>query len=106
MRLSPAENRKLTQTHQMDFYFGGTEMNVAAASLSYFGEHTQQVTNVSKDLVGEAAIAQMRQYGIDTSAISKVDHPLGLYFLEVGSGMRASKIAYVLFRSRFRDAGQ
>ena len=102
MRLSPSENRKLTQTHQMDFYFGGTEMNVAA-SLSYFGEQTQQVTNVSNDLVGDAAIAQMRQYGIDTSAISKVDHPLGLYFLEVGSGMRASKIAYNRLHGSFAN---
>jgi 2-dehydro-3-deoxygluconokinase len=79
MRLSPAENRKLPQAKTMDFYFGGTEMNVAA-SLAYFGEQTQQITNVSNDLVGDAAIAAMRQFGIDVSAVNKVDHPLGLYF--------------------------
>lgn len=100
MRLSPAEKRKLTQTNRMDFYFGGTEMNVAA-SLSYFGEQTQQITNVSDDLVGDAAITQMRQFGIDVSAVNKVDHPLGLYFLEVGAGMRASKIAYNRFHGSF-----
>ena len=102
MRLSPAENRKLPQAKTMDFYFGGTEMNVAA-SLAYFGEQTQQVTNVSNDLVGDAAIAAMRQFGIDVSAVNKVDHPLGIYFLEVGSGLRASKIAYNRLHGSFAN---
>ncbi|MBW2961778.1 sugar kinase [Mesonia aestuariivivens] len=102
MRLSPAENRKLPQATSMDFYFGGTEMNVAA-SLAYFGEKTQQVTNVSNDLVGDAAIAAMRQFGINVSAVNKVDHPLGLYFLEVGSGLRASKIAYNRLQGSFAN---
>lgn len=48
MRLSPSENRKLRQSHQLEFFFGGTEMNVAS-SLSYFGMNTQQITNVSAD---------------------------------------------------------
>ena len=96
MRLSPAENRKLPQARTMDFYFGGTEMNVAA-SLAYFGEKTQQVTNVSKDLVGDAAIAAMRQFGIDVSAVNKVDHPLGIYFLEVGSDCAPVKLPIIVY---------
>ncbi|MDT0678837.1 PfkB family carbohydrate kinase, partial [Autumnicola musiva] len=102
MRLSPSENRKLQQSNKMDFFFGGTEMNVAA-SLSYFGINTQQVTNVSDDLVGEAAIAAMRQFGIDVSAVNKVEHPLGLYFLEVGSSMRSGKIAYNRLHGAFAN---
>jgi len=102
MRLSPSENRKLQQSNQMDFFFGGTEMNVAS-SLSYFGMNTQQVTNVSDDLVGEAAIAAMRHAGIDISAVNKVDHPLGIYFLEVGSSMRSSKIAYNRLHGSFAN---
>lgn len=102
MRLSPAGHRKLQQAHQMDFFFGGTEMNVAA-SLSQFGVKTQHVTNVSNDLVGDAAIASMRQVGIDVSAVNKVDHPLGLYFLEVGSAARSSKIAYNRLHGSFSN---
>lgn len=102
MRLSPSENRKLQQSNKMDFFFGGTEMNVAA-SLSYFGVPTQQVSNVSNDMVGEAAIAAMRQFGIDVSAVNKVEHPLGLYFLEVGSSMRSSKIAYNRLQGAFAN---
>ncbi|MDT0649531.1 sugar kinase [Autumnicola edwardsiae] len=102
MRLSPSENRKLQQSNTMDFFFGGTEMNVAA-SLAYFGIETQQVTNVSNDLVGDAAIAAMRQFGIDISAVNKVEHPLGLYFLEVGSSMRSGKIAYNRLHGAFAN---
>jgi len=93
MRLSPPEYRKIQQSTQFDFFFGGTEMNVAA-SLSKFGLPVQHLSAVSNDIVGEAALATMRQYGIDVSQVIKTDHPLGLYFMEIGSGMRASQIAY------------
>jgi len=102
MRLSPSEHRKLQQASQMDFFFGGTEMNVAA-SLSQFGLKTQHITNVSNDLVGDAAIAAMRQVGIDVSAVNKMEHPLGLYFLEVGSSARSSKIAYNRLHGAFAN---
>ncbi len=100
MRLSPSDNRKLLQATQLDFFFGGTEMNVAA-SLAHFGIEVQHVTNVSKDIVGDAAVATLRKYGIDISAVKKVEHPLGLYFLEVGSAMRSSQIAYNRLNSSF-----
>lgn len=102
MRLSPPENRKLQQSTTMDYFFGGTEMNVAA-SLATFGLKAKHVTNVSNDLVGDAAIASMRQFGIDVSAVNKVDHPLGLYFLEVGSVMRSSRIVYNRLQGSFAN---
>lgn len=102
MRLSPSENRKLVQADNMDFYFGGTEMNVAA-SLSNFGLSTRHVTNVSSDLVGDAAVASMRKYGIDVSAVNRVDHPLGIYFLEVGASLRPSRIAYNRLHGAFAN---
>ena len=102
MRLSPSENRKLQQANQMDFFFGGTEMNVAA-SLAYFGLEVQHVTNVSNDFVGDAALASLRKFGIDISEIKKVEQPLGLYFMEVGSAMRSSKIVYNRLHSSFAN---
>lgn len=77
-------------------------MNVAA-SLASFGLNVQHVSNVSNDHVGDAAIAFMRQVGIDVSAVKKVDHPLGIYFLEPGSGMRASVIAYNRLHGSFAN---
>ena len=102
MRLSPAENRKMVQANTMDFFFGGTEMNVAA-SLSNFGLQTKHVSTVSNDFVGAAAISFMRSGGIDVSSISKVDHPLGLYFMEVGAAARPSRIAYNRLHGAFAN---
>lgn len=102
MRLSPSGNRKLQQATHLDFFFGGTEMNVAA-SLAYFGIPVQHITNVSNDIVGDAAIATLRKFGIEVSQVKKVDHPLGIYFLEVGSAMRSSQIAYNRLHSSFAN---
>lgn len=102
MRLSPSGNRKFQQANKLDFFFGGTEMNVAA-SLAYFGLEVQHVTNVSNDLVGEAALSSLRKYAIDVSQIKKVDHPLGIYFMEVGSSIRGSQVSYNRLHSCFAN---
>ncbi|MCF4101057.1 sugar kinase [Gillisia sp. M10.2A] len=102
MRLSPSENRKMVQANTLDFYFGGTEMNVAA-SLSNFGLYSKHVSTVSNDFVGDAAISFMRSIGIDVSCISKVEHPLGLYFMEVGASARPSRITYNRLHGAFAN---
>jgi len=102
IRLSPPGCNKLKQSKELEFFFGGTEMNVAA-SLTQFGLTVKHVSNVSNDFVGDAAIACMQGYGIDTSYINKVNHPLGLYFMETGSGFRASQIAYNRLHGAFAN---
>jgi len=102
LRLSPPNNRLVRQGNSFDYYFGGTELNVAA-SLAVMGESTRYISNVSHDFVGEAALASIRSYGIDTEYINKVNHPLGLYFLEVGSGARSSRISYNRLQGAFAN---
>lgn len=93
MRLSPGNYHRMAQTNHLNYYFGGTELNVAI-SLARYGESVKHVSSVSNDFVGEAAKAEIRKHGIDISHIRKVDHPLGLYFLEIGSSIRSSQISY------------
>ncbi|MGB5944047.1 MAG: sugar kinase [Leeuwenhoekiella sp.] len=102
MRLSPSGNRKMSQTDHLDFFFGGTEMNVGA-SLCYFGESVQHITAVSDDLIGDAAKMAMKGYGLDITAVQQVPHPIGQYLLEVGSGMRSSRIAYNRLHGSFAN---
>ncbi|MFL9843213.1 sugar kinase [Flavobacterium rhizosphaerae] len=102
MRLSPPGCNKMRQSHELEFFFGGTEMNVGA-SLAQLGLPVQHISNVSDDFVGESAIACMKGYGIDTAHINKVNHPLGLYFMETGSGMRASRITYNRLHGAFAN---
>ncbi|MGS2761041.1 sugar kinase [Sinomicrobium sp. M5D2P9] len=100
MRLSPEGYKKISQSNKLEFYFGGTEMNVGA-SLANFGNEVKHVTCVSDDIVGQAAIGTMQRYGINTSGVVKRNAPLGLYFLEVGAVMRSSTIAYNRAHSAF-----
>jgi len=102
MRLSPANNRMMKQSNEMEFFFGGTELNVAA-SLATMGCDVKHVSVVSDDFVGESALASIKSYGIDTTHIAKNEHPLGLYFLEVGSSVRASRIAYNRLNGAFSN---
>src|SRR5690606_24431741 len=93
MRLSPANFNKLSQSSQLNVDYGGTEMNVAA-SLACFGLKTKHVTALPNDFTGDAALSAIQSYGVDTSDIQRVSQPIGLYFLEVGAGMRPSQISY------------
>lgn len=102
MRLNPPHLKKMKQSQELNFYFGGTEMNVGA-SLSQLGLSVTHVSNVSNDFVGDAAISSMQSYGIDTSHITKVNHPIGLYFMEEGSGLRASQISYNRLHGSFAN---
>ncbi|MDR6370135.1 2-dehydro-3-deoxygluconokinase [Chryseobacterium bernardetii] len=102
MRLSPPGNRTMKQSHEMEFFFGGTELNVAA-SLATMGCEVQHVSCVSDDFVGESAVSFIQGFGIDTTFIDKNEHPLGLYFLEVGSSVRASRIAYNRLNGSFAN---
>jgi 2-dehydro-3-deoxygluconokinase len=102
MRLSPTGNRTMKQSHEMEFFFGGTELNVAS-SLATMGCEVKHVSAVSDDFVGESALSFVKSFGIDTNFISKNEHPLGLYFLEVGSSVRASRIAYNRLNGSFAN---
>ncbi len=102
MRLSPPGNRTMKQSHEMEFFFGGTELNVAS-SLATMGCEVKHVSAVSDDFVGESALSFIKSFGIDTGFISKNEHPLGLYFLEVGSSVRASRIAYNRLNGSFAN---
>ncbi|KUJ50126.1 sugar kinase [Chryseobacterium sp. JAH] len=102
MRLSPPGNKTMKQSHEMEFFFGGTELNVAS-SLATMGCNVTHISNVSDDFVGESALSFIKSFGIDTTFINKNEHPLGLYFLEVGASVRASRIAYNRLNGSFAN---
>lgn len=102
MRLSPPGNRTMKQSHEMEFFFGGTELNVAA-SLAAMGCNVRHVSCVSDDFVGESALSFIKSFGIDTAFITKNEHPLGLYFLEAGTSVRAGRIAYNRLNGSFAN---
>lgn len=102
MRISPLGNKKFIQSNALEFYFGGTEVNVAI-SIANFGGNVKHISCISNDFVGDTAISYLRKFGVKTSSIVRSNRPLGVYFLEVGAVMRPSSISYNRSHSSFSE---
>ena len=78
----------------VDVTFAGAEANVAM-SLSMFGCQAKFVTALPKHSIADACIGTLRNVGIDTSDILRVDQGrIGIYFVEAGANQRPSSIIY------------
>jgi len=102
MRISPRGNRKFIQSNTVEFYFGGTELNVGL-SIAHFGGSVKHITCISDDFIGNTALAYLNKFDLDTTAIVRSNRPLGVYFLEVGAVMRPSSISYNRSHSAFSE---
>ncbi len=102
LRLSPQGNKKFQQSNILEFYFGGTEVNVAI-SLANFGNKVKHISCISDDFVGDTAMAYLRNYNVQTREIIRSPRPLGIYYLEVGAVMRPSTISYNRSHSAFSE---
>jgi 2-dehydro-3-deoxygluconokinase len=93
LRLKSPAHERLFQSPVLEATFGGGECNVAV-SLANFGVPASFVTAVPADNIGDAAIAEARRFGVDTTFMKRQGERLGIYFLETGSNQRPSKVTY------------
>ena len=103
LRLSPPNNELLVQTDCLDACYGGGEANVAV-SLANYGHDAWFVTKLPKHEVGQCALNALRRYGVRTEGICRGGDRLGIYFLESGSSVRASKVIYDRAHSAIAEA--
>jgi 2-dehydro-3-deoxygluconokinase len=94
LRLAPPSFERLLQTPHLNATFGGGEANVAVA-LAAFGLPATFVTMLPRDNpVADAAIAELRRHGVNTSQILRGPGRMGIYYLEPGANQRPSKVVY------------
>jgi len=93
LRLAPEGYYRFVQAQSFGATFGGAEANVAV-SLANFGMDVAYVTKLPKHEIGQAALNNLRQFGVDTSKIVRGGDRLGIYFLEKGASQRPSKVIY------------
>jgi len=93
LRLKSPGFERLFQSPMLEATFGGAEANVAA-SLAQFGTDARFISAIPANNVGDACIAQLRSFGIDTSMIKRQGERLGVYFLENGANQRPSRVTY------------
>src|SRR5438445_1076575 len=91
LRLKSPGVERLFQSPLLEATFGGAEANVAV-SLAQFGAPVTFVSAIPANNVGDACVAELRRYGVDTTAIRREGERLGIYFLEAGANQRASKV--------------
>jgi 2-dehydro-3-deoxygluconokinase len=93
LRLSPPGFQRFVQARAFDVIYGGGEANVAA-SLANYGLLVEYVTRLPPNDIGDACLNFLRQYGIGTRHVVRGGDRLGIYFLEMGSAQRGSKVIY------------
>ena len=94
LRLAPFGFERFLQSPQFAATFGGGEANVAV-SLAGFGLPAMFVTVLPENnALADAAVGELRRFGVDTSHIVRGKSRLGIYFLETGANQRPSKVIY------------
>ncbi len=93
LRLATPDYQRFSQASQFTVHYGGGEANVAV-SLSQFGLPAYFITRLPHNDIGQAAINELRRYGVATDYILRGGSRLGVYFLESGASQRSSKVIY------------
>ncbi|PYP39756.1 MAG: 2-dehydro-3-deoxygluconokinase, partial [Gemmatimonadetes bacterium] len=93
LRLKAPGHERLFQSPALEATFGGAESNVAV-SLAQWGLDAAFVTALPANQVGDAALAELRRFGVDTRHIRRSGERLGIYYLEAGADQRPSRVEY------------
>lgn len=96
LRLSPPDYNKLRSAHLFNVNYGGAECNVAMA-LANMGVDATVFTVLPDSSIGKSAGRSLKENYVHTSKILYDDSKtsrMGLYYLEEGFGVRASKVIY------------
>jgi len=102
LRLSTPSSVKYAQTDHLDMIFGGSEANIAV-SLSILGNNSTYITALPDNNLGKTAIQKLRAYGVDTKQIHTDNRRFGIYFTELGAGMRSTDVIYDRLNSSFSN---
>lgn len=103
LRLKSPGHERYFQSPAFEATFGGGEANVAVA-LSNFGLSAGFVTALPDNDIGEAAVRELRSFGVDTTHIRRCGSRVGIYFLETGANQRPSKVLYDRANSSIAEA--
>jgi len=93
LRLKAPGHERLFQSPALEATFGGAESNVAV-SLAQWGHASRFVTLLPANPLGDAAIGELRRFGVDVSQVRRGGNRLGVYYLETGATQRPSTVVY------------
>lgn len=103
LRLAPNGYDRFVQAKEFGVVYGGGEANVAV-SLANYGKEACFVTKLPKHEIGQAAVNELRRYGVNTDYITRGGDRVGIYFCEKGASQRPSKVIYDRANSSIAEA--
>ena len=104
LRLKSPGNERLLQSPTFEATFGGGEANVAV-SLANYGLDSGFISVIPANPIGDAAIRELRGFGVETRHIQRGGERMGIYFLETGANQRPSNVVYDRAYSSIAGAG-
>lgn len=105
LRLTPPNKQRFIQTDTFNIIYGGGEANVAV-SLANYGLDASFVTKLPENPIGQAALNELRRYGVNTDLIVRGGNRLGIYFCEDGASQRPSNVIYDRAYSAIAEASK
>ncbi len=93
LRLKTPDNLRFIQSDSFEATYGGGEANVCV-SLANYGHEAYFMSALPNNAIGQSAVNSLRRYGVHTDYVVRNDHRMGIYFLEAGASVRASKVIY------------
>ncbi len=103
LRLTPPDFQRIIQTDSFNVIYGGGEANVAV-SLANYGLDAYYVTKLPGNPVGQAALNELRRFGVKTDYIARGGDRLGIYYCENGASQRPSNVIYDRAHSAIAEA--
>ena len=93
LRLKTPGHERFFQSPSFEATFGGGEANVAVA-LANYGLDSGFISALPDNDIGEAAMRELRKFGVDLSAVRRSGDRVGIYYLEAGANQRPSSVVY------------
>lgn len=103
LRLTPPNYKRIVQTDSFDVIYGGGEANVGV-TLANFGLDSYYVTKLPENPVGQAALNELRRFGVKTDYVVRGGARLGIYYCENGASQRPSNVIYDRAHSAIAEA--
>lgn len=103
LRLTPPDKERFIQADSFNVIYGGGEANVAV-SLANYGLDAHFVTKLPENPIGQAALNELRRYGVKTDCIARGGKRLGIYYCENGASQRPSNVVYDRAHSAIAEA--
>ena len=108
LRLTPPNYEKIRMANEFEATYGGSEANIASA-LANLGIDSTFFSVVPDNSIGKSAVRMLRSNDVHCAPLifstqeQTPSHRLGTYYLEIGYGIRASKVIYDRKHSAFSE---